>query len=319
MQDRMSNPMPKRICPGVGGWDLGFNYAIVRPYAPKPSEVSLNTLGHETAQGYINQNRAIKLRWSGGIDSTFALTFLLENLQHADQLTVVHSAESVAENPRYLEHIKKFGVSTQLLEDTWWVLNDPDVMTIDGGGGGVIAGSMSTVFYNNWHTRLSAPWQEYINDIDVIAGLSNKLPGDVTTVYDLYFWFKMGIMLQWFYLESIMCNLEYPESASSFFDSQAWINWAETNRHWAVNETATNPKIPFKQEIYRYWPDRDYLDNKGKVASYMGNTWSARKIALHRQQFLFMYLDAQSRIRTYRPAAWPLLDFDVIAADMVGL
>jgi len=116
-------------------------------------------------------NRNIVVMWSGGIDSTFALTAILKNISEADQelLTVSLTTHSISDNPefyfKFLSNNKKlrvinasnFSVNNDFLEKNLLLHGDP--------GDGVFGpSSIMYKFFSENQIHLE-PWRKHLKTI----------------------------------------------------------------------------------------------------------------------------------------------------------
>ena len=118
---------------------------------------------HKRAQELWGMSDDIRLWWSGGIDSTTALTALIQNQPKDTTLRVLLSDKSIEENPTYYDKIKKLGLPLEwsTKENMWDVSRFSDgTINVTGECGDPMYG---TFVVENHIEEINEPWKELFN------------------------------------------------------------------------------------------------------------------------------------------------------------
>ena len=323
--------------PRIDGWELSYPTHIVRPYVPQQINKPLRQICDDRARAILATGKQIVLFWSGGIDSTLALSAILANLTNPDQVVVYHTCDSLLENPEYVSHINKHNVKLVSWSDAWVTLFDPNCLLVTGTTSDQITASIDESFIMQYNYWLFKPWQDYFKfrgmpDKD-ICQYENKLIQqgcNIKTVIEARWWFYFYIRHQVWVVKDWLLNLENTigKSAICFFDCNEFDDWSEQHKsnffgmHLppnAVNAEQTNwkkYKTDFKKQIHQYWPNTEYRDNKVKANSKLLHFWMTKKLAWFNQGYLFVYLDKNNQYRTFRPRFYPIIDAELVLEDL---
>lgn len=311
--------------PRVPGLDLRFKFAQERLPVLVSGSMDLDTLCHTRAQEILAQNRPVSVFWSGGIDSTTALTYLLLNKQSADQIKVYHTCESLAEFPSYEKFIRSHGVELISWSDAWSTAFPADCLIVTGQSNDQLTASMDQTFYNKYSSWLHKPWQDFFRAqeqssamIDRSLQLFEACPVPIDTVLHARWWFYFYIRHSYWVTSDYNCNLENLGQTVCFYNTQEFDNWSMHNRHCLIGNSYQSYKQVFKDLIYQYWPDDHYRDNKIKTNSAMGEFWAMRKIIKFDQHYLFLYKNNQ-QVQAFRPRHYPFLDIKQIQTELEQL
>lgn len=244
-------------------------------------------------QRAIKKDQQISVMWSGGIDSTLALSSLLMTApaQQLHRLTVLLSRESMIEYPWYYHNVIKNKLKVGA-SDAWYQWVDPNCIIVTGEGGDQLI--------NGGFYRLRKFVQEQeikASSADTTIKLLSLASKDPTYTYesvveplvasakcDLEFplsdiwWSVFCLDWQSRYL-TLMNNLpefkrptlddDYLENNwIMFFQSPEMQTWAMNTQHVFLDSGLDNKKI-LKDIIYQHTQDRIYRDNKTKKSSMM--------------------------------------------------
>lgn len=320
--------------PRVRGFDLPYDFHILKP-ADRFLNFNipdLNTICHKRAREILAKDKNIKFFWSGGIDSTLALTYLLENLEPGNKLEVLHTCESLEENPLYPEHIKKFNVPLVSWSDAWETPFNADDYIITATTSDPLTASVDESFYFAHKDWLYKPWTDYFMhrgmSIEHISRFESKMIlafDDLLlpkTTLGARWWFYNYIKFQYWQVRDWNYNLEngVGNNVESFFTSDELEAWAMRNYDslFEVNEWASY-KQPFKNLIYKYWPNKDFRKYKTKQNSRYALMWSWKKMNKFRQMYLFLYADKDQNFRSYTPTYFPFIHTELIKQEIAVL
>jgi len=307
-------------------WSDNIPFQILRPITEPTMIPSLEDIFHERAQTLLSHDRPIKVFWSGGIDSTLALTYLLYHSKKPQDITVCCTADSFKDNYNYQDFLDKFPVKIERLEYSWKYLNSPESIIVTGNSADRLLATLSERFYVLNASWMDGPWSEFLEykgmSKDHIEYCVNKIPADVVTVMDLCWWMNFYFCIQsTLLMDHWDNNLENPLSDTiSFFDHTHLDQWSIQNRHEIiVDRKWSSYKWQYKKAIYEIWPDQDFLENKIKTHSMVSRNRYFKKKNYHDQNYVLIYLDKDNVARTYRPPQLPMIDIEYIRQDLARL
>ena len=250
---------------------------------------------HKRAQELWEKSENIRLWWSGGIDSTTALTALIQNQPDDDhsRLRILLSEQSIVENPTYYEIIKKMNIPLEwsTKDNMWDVERFSDwTLNITGECGDPMYG---TFVVEKHIESINEPWKELFNweDSGNIYEIRddrplnkplygkfiewceefNKLcPFEIKNTFDFTWWLAFAIKWQWID-RRLFGYLEPPtdwRNMESFFNCDDFQRWSIVNHDLKHKGTWKTYKWPSKEFIYEFNKDDDYLHNKTKETSF---------------------------------------------------
>lgn len=269
----------------------GLNVVTERTL-PKLTNKDYRTIVNERAQDFINKYENIAVSYSGGVDSSLIVVALLQNGIKPNNLTLIHTIESVAEFPRLFNKVQSLGVATINKDDYLdgyhaYQEKDFDVILT-----GCVADMvwLHEVDYN-YDNYNGMDWKDFLklhyifnniteyfdNDIAIIEYFAKSLGwNSLRTKHDLYalkhFGLKWDVCVEnfdiMFRANNIKSNLEV------FYNTQDFQDWSFTNqeylREFSINNN--NPRLYKKESkeiIYDFIPDSDYLNHKIKSYSWI--------------------------------------------------
>jgi len=271
----------------------GFPYRVLSPLPSSWNAAvpDLATLCDRRAQDLIQQAQQtglpIRLLWSGGIDSTAALSACIkaaEAQSAIDVLEVWLSRHSVRENKRYFREVIKPRLAYKKAWDITKALT-PDALIVTGELGDQLFGSLLAFDYLDNGT-LFQPWEptfrralgsdpERIVAPDaVLQFLAPQLvrsPVPLETLFDLLWWLNFSLKWQTVQLRlAARVPQHYTDlhgALRHFFDTEDFQHWSVKNHDLKIQRDWASYKFPLKQYIFDFFPDRDYLQHKCKEAS----------------------------------------------------
>lgn len=296
-----------------------FNQRVQFDVIDSPSitvATDLSTVVQNRAQEIINQGQPIKLFWSGGIDSTLTASSILAELKHTDQIEVYHTCESIRENPYFYDYIKKFNVRTRMWSDEWVSPFDTQDLLVTGTSADEITGSLDRSFYDEYGTWLTQPWQVFFktqqcNDsfITRCEQLFSESQSPITTVFDARWWFYFYIRHTNYARRDWDYNLEnnFANNNIQFFNCNAFDSWVMLNKESLIGREYYHYKQPFKDAIYKYWDNQEFLVHKEKVNSPVSARWILKKMSKFNQQYLFIYKTNTGKYKPFKPSQYPFV------------
>jgi len=245
----------------------------------------------------IDSNKKLYLLWSGGIDSTMAVTaFLMSNI-NSEQLIIVCNADSIREHSNfYLNHIRgKFKILASELVFQNLKLKTLDGILISCEQGDCIYGQefgmMGFSLFGKEYLW-SKPNKENILKLFKAKGLHdqaancwhdiytsgiNQSPREINTMYDFSWWTSFNWRWQWA-IEKLRMRFEYDQEITTFFSSGQMQNWAVNHKQFDILNLS-DFKYDYKKLILDYTGDQEYFETKIKHPSatiyYSLNSYSA--------------------------------------------
>lgn len=277
-----------------GGWLLDRNQQLKLPFDsvlldkyrwPDWSKLTVKDFGTAAlmrAQELINRNEPILILWSGGIDSTTAVTAFLKLNQRLDLITVVCNQDAIRENSRfYYEQlrgrVKLKATELFMQEFRQGLITD---LVVNGEHGDLTAGyefqydmvnlfgpeflrlpttraNMTRFFLANGMTeQASNCWY------DLIIASAESSPRPIETAFDFGWWVSFNWRWQWG-AEKFRIRFPKCDNYEPFFSSDLIQNWS-------VNQTQPDLRLmsdfkpEFKQFIFDYTGDEEYFKHKIK-------------------------------------------------------
>lgn len=304
-------------------WPTDMNYLVQFPM-PKLSKTiaDFRTISHARISNIMKQaaNKTVCVLWSGGIDSTYILTLMIE-LGYAQQLLkekrllIGLNTDSIRENPTMFTNILLKHFSTCLVTSSD-LLDTIDInrVILTGEMADNLVGSLTmkscTDFYNDfstinnpiefgisWLTRKLNP-----NDNDSVRIFLNELintsPIELSTTHDL-FWY-INFNLKWqavnYRIVSHSRTQEHGnyliQSLVHFFNTEDFQQWSMHTGHRFEGSSWSDYKKVLKQQIFSVNRDVEYLKHKTKYPS-------LPSLLRHRDTFDFVYVDPNTNHYTF--------------------
>lgn len=289
----------------TGTLQPGFPYRILDPLPP-PSTPAANLAelcdqrGLELLTEALDNDRELRVFWSGGIDSTTALVALLrasDTLGRGRELIHVQlSRTSIREYRRFyrkiVEQHPKVTRFSHIIGDR--VLRT-EALNVTGECGDQLFGSALAERFLRQGT-LFDPWREVfaaaLGDVcstpgeidEIMAFLEPQLqrcPLPLNTLFDLLWWLSFSLKWQNVQLRlAVYSGLPYPairESMRHFFATPSFQNWSLRHHPDKIGTHWSSYKMPLKRYINDYFPDPAYLRDKHKEPSLQNPLDTRRK------------------------------------------
>ena len=206
----------------------GFPYRILDPI-PQPQANSLTLAelcdirGRELIAEAQSKDCEINVLWSGGIDSTTALTALLKaasEYQEYERIHVFYSRSSVNEYPRFFKQRIQPKLRHRRIRDVSQALNSETLIVTGEHGdqvfGSVLAGDYirPARWYRREDKRLFVPWQsvllpileERLKDLDDVSAATKayefllpqlqQSPIELHSLFDVLWWINFSMKWQ---------------------------------------------------------------------------------------------------------------------------
>ena len=307
-------------------WSNSVPFHVIRPLTESNKTIVLEDLCHSRAQTILSYNKPIKVFWSGGIDSTLVLSHILYHSNSSSDITVCCTAQSFKENSDYQNFLNNFSVKIERLEYSWKTLNSSDCIVVTGCSADRLLASLSEKFFLANVDWLNGLWSDFLlksgMSMENVDYCLNKIPAHVVTLLDLCWWMNQNFRIQPTLLRDHWDNnLENPLSHTiSFFDHSSFDHWSAQNRQQIIVDGRWNSyKRQYREEIYKIWPDQNFLENKNKIYNMSYRSYCFKKKNFHNQNYMLMYLDQDGIAKTYVPVQSPMIDLEQITQDLVNL
>lgn len=177
-----------------------LQYHVPRPWCMPTQQLTLDQAFENRVTEFEKTGQKINVFWSGGIDSTTAVTAFLKHLKNPNQLRIIYSPWSTYEHPEYLKFLSQWpGVETVDMSGEVYMQQQLDGVLITGDTGDEMHASLDKSFINtHGYNVLFSSWKdlfyqtvpnsEFINFCEQYFARSGR---DITTVIEARWWFYM--------------------------------------------------------------------------------------------------------------------------------
>lgn len=223
----------------------------------------------------IRENKKIYVYWSGGVDSSAIILALLAVASNRNNITILYTKSSIEEYPKLYTYLQSFSDLQMILISVYDIgkyaeqYGKTDIVITgfpaDQLFGSIINQRDDIIFGDDWRKfivkktaieQFEAAFQHY------------NLP--VTTI-EQFTWF-MNFACKWkLVIRAIPmwfgCT---DDGVIPFYDTQDFQNWSMSNFDKLHIYDQKNPKYykyELKQFINSQFPDKEYLEHKGKLGS----------------------------------------------------
>lgn len=268
---------------------------------------SFDQVSLQVAETIVNRtNKPIAVCWSGGIDSTVALTALLQKCS-PDRIHVVFNEHSVKEHPNFYHDIVKPRLQT--LTHREWLEQFRNFYTVSGDVGDVVWGVIDQSFWQQ-HTHFNQPWSQWILsqrsvDPEFIEEFCSWSGTEIRTVLELRTWFYLCCKWQ---SKSMMFFARTPGMTpafgNGFFNHESFQSWTMNNMHRIIGQTWQDYKVPAKKFINDFYKDSEWFATKSKENSGSIEMWTTIKMILN-DHATFAISDQYESL-CYK--SWPFVD-----------
>lgn len=240
---------------------------------------SIEQLCFESASNIVKKagTRKIVVTWSGGIDSTLALTELMKVAPH-DQIVVMMNKNSVIEYPAFYNRFIKDKFSL-----TWMDFYTDTPLRNSLVDGVVVTGHLlDPVFGANIYQaipveKLNQNLKDFLNGVDIVSRQSytrliEACPRPLVNVKDFFWWMDYTLNYQ---SEQLMWLLEIEEmildeNLFHFGAGEDWNNYAVSTPaevKWPGNNF-NYYKMAIKEHVQKFTGDENYTRDKLKLPSW---------------------------------------------------
>ena len=263
---------------------------------PGPLDALCDARGAAIVAEARERDVAIRLLWSGGIDSTAAAVSLLRALDgETERLEIGYTGHSIAEYRAFYRDLKRRGIA---LRRTSWLVRalrptaDDTALLVTGEHGDQIFGSMlaedipPASYHRPWQDVLPAMVRQRLGKqgarmaLDWLEDVQQGCPIPADTAFDRLWWWNFA--LKWQTVTGrISAPLKNKTRASveprlrHFFRTDDFQRWALTNPDKRIRKKWASYKWPLKDYIFDHTGDEKYRKRKCKVRS-LRNTLPVR-------------------------------------------
>ena len=282
-----------------------------------PTDLPLEQIIINRCSELLNEGKVIKFFWSGGIDSTMVLAWLMELAPSRDQLEIFYTCDSIKTNPEFVSEIMVRDFRVTLWSDGWEKLISKDHIILTGMSADQLTASLDISFYQDYVDWIFKPWVDFFqylgksfDFIEKCSSLFSQCPVEIQTVLDARWWFYFYVRYDYWLARDWEKNLENFGTGNSkcFFDCTEFNSWSMYNKHLILGDRYDTYKQVFKDQTYKLWPNEKIKNELVKTDGINPLFWSKKKIALHNQQYLFMYLDSDNKPALFRTENLPFVN-----------
>lgn len=239
-----------------------------------------------------NEDKELKVYWSGGIDSTVALVSLLKSKPSDwhDKLKIIYTLNSIEEYPLFWNNYIKDKIQTEEVlmterDANKYYMDKPFYspvirhiadnlnkgLTITGECGDQLFGSSGFVSHPEILKMTVDEFikNKYPNDIEDIKLFNSKCPYTISSIKDLFWWWNFNLKWEEVSYRSLAMvkNSNNINNVRHFFRTDNFQKWSVMNPDKKLKDTLKSYKFTAKDYIYDYTSDEDYRDNKLKIGS----------------------------------------------------
>lgn len=274
--------------------DVGFEQKILDeiPSSASGTEATFAEVCDTAAQTIIReateQDQRIQILWSGGIDSTAALTALLKNMSPPEytRLEVILSMDSINEYPRFFREFILRKLPFRMIQPPITEHFSATGLIVTGEHGDQLFGSDKLLpLMDN-----QLAYEEYLAVLplyltskfgkaakvdqlmDYLHPLVQACPYPVVTTFDLFWWLNFTVKWQQVSLRMSVFSFQ-PEVFSlytrfrHFFNTEDFQRWSLAYHPYRAAPSRQAYKRPAKEYIFSYTNDAHFLEEKSKEPS----------------------------------------------------
>jgi hypothetical protein len=239
----------------------------------------------------LNTGKHVYLMWSGGIDSTCALTSILRNwpTEALNRLTVLCNAYSIEEYPEYfIQYVSKLHHET--IKTSLDSYTEKGILTT-GEPADLIFGAASMRWLAKTNRLKDPSWKDVMVQIfnnqsgskhgkDILERyepIADEFPGGIKYAEEFVWWFNFTQKWQMnlFRLFTPETSFKHPKESFKnvhhFYNTRYFQLWSIHNQDKRIKTTVNSYKWPAKDYIREFTNHSSY-DEKSKVSS-LQNLW----------------------------------------------
>ena len=242
-----------------------------------------------------DHDRHVNILWSGGIDSTFIMTLMIElgiaqKLYSQNRLTIGLNQDSIRENSVFYERFINPSFSSCVVQADYLLTNPKfDQVTITGEMADNLIGSLtmkSCVDYYNDFSVVHQPMRKAIewlarnlkgNDVtlleEFIEHTVDESPVELITCHDLLWYLNFNFKWQAVNFRIIShaadekVGNQLIKNLKHFFNTDDFQQWSLKEGHYFTGDNWGDYKKVMKEQIYQVTDDLEYFKYKTKHPS----------------------------------------------------
>lgn len=253
---------------------------VITPIGKLCQPKSIEEMCFNSAKNIVHKsnNQKIFVAWSGGIDSTIALTELMK-ITCKDQIVVLLNGNSILEYPDFYNNHIKGNYETRPFS-----FYSDDTLKECIKEGVVVTGHITDNLFGEPHLYQVVPEEKlkqsvdnFLKDVDknsknLYINLIKSCPRKLIDLKDFFWWMNYTLSYQFeqlcvlLELENMILN----ENLFHFCDTDSWNDYAVSTPAEKKYQgyDYRNFKMPLKKHLYKFTKDDEYTHQKIKVFSW---------------------------------------------------
>jgi hypothetical protein len=302
-----------------------FKFEVQRPWKIPVTCLSFEQVMKNRVDHYLQLDQLLNLCWSGGHDSTSLVIAFLRHTPDFNRLRILYSPHSVYENREFFELLQKQYPQVELLDISGdiYLQTHFDGHFVTGHGGDEFTASLDESFVNQIGIdALYQPWKDYfykVNQDQKFINFSEKyfaLSGRAINTLLEARWCYYSLAKSQIYAigdnSFLMNQSSYTQQCvSGFFECDEFENYIYYNSDLILdaNRGYLGYKQFLKEYIYQFDHNENYYTNVGKQNSGQFAKYTAKKVRLLDNRWIFKLSDS-TVIRTKNLPFLSRLEFD---------
>lgn len=253
------------------------------------------TLSVARIKELTDHNQHVNVLWSGGIDSTFIMTLMIDlgiaqDLYSQGRLTIGLNQDSIRENPVFYEQFIKPNFSSCVVQANHLLIDPkPDQVIITGEMADNLVGSLTMKscvdYYNDFGVvhqpmRKSIDWLARNLKGDDVTALEEFIertvknsPVEIVTCHDLLWYLNFNFKWQAVNFRIVShakdeaTGNQLVKNLRHFFNTDDFQQWSLLEGHYFTGDNWGDYKKVMKKQIYQVTGDLDYFKYKTKHPS----------------------------------------------------
>lgn len=273
-----------------------FNYSNMFPMpAAGDTTPDFMLLSAARIKELTDHNQHVNVLWSGGIDSTFIMTLMIDlgiaqELHSQGRLTIGLNQDSIRENPVFYEKFIRPNFSACVVQANHLLIDPkPDQVIITGEMADNLVGSLTMKscvdYYNDFGVvhqpmRKSIDWMARNLKGDEVTQLEEFIertvsgsPVELVTCHDLLWYLNFNFKWQAVNFRIVSHSKDEAtgnqlvKNLKHFFNTDSFQQWSLKEGHYFTGDNWGDYKRVMKKQIYQVTSDLEYFKYKTKHPS----------------------------------------------------
>lgn len=261
-----------------GTLDFGVKLGVLDPIPAVDPDFNLDfaALMCRRAREIILMDQPVTVMWSGGLDSTGALSALLDAGITDDQLHVVLTSNSIVEYPDFYHRFVQRLPNVTMMPPSLLKATKPVGLTVTGELGDQTFGSIIVRRYlPDYAQTLTRHWHDHVPHdlIEVYEPFVAAAPFEIRCIYDFLWWFNFSCKWQHVVMRVAQAAdsvLDYMNDVVHFYRIDYFQQWSmneHNHRTLKTGRTYNSYKLALRKYIEQFTGDSDYANYKQKIGS----------------------------------------------------